>query len=91
MPLSDDEQRRLDAIEQSLHDDPKFVARATVGGLRRRRVLLAGALLTLGVALVVTGLVATQIQVAVGVIACIAGLLTMAAALFIGLHRRASR
>jgi hypothetical protein len=88
MPLSDDEQRWLDTIEQSLHDDPKFVARATIDGLRRRRVLLVGALLILGLALVVTGLVATQIQVAVGVITCIAGLLTMAAALFIGLHGR---
>ena len=91
MPLSDDEQRRLDAIEQSLHDDPKFVARATVDGLRRRRMLLVGALLILGVALVVTGLVATQIQVAVGVITCLAGVFTIAAAMFIGLHRRASR
>lgn len=49
MPLSDDEQRRLDEIEHSLLcGDPKFAARVKPEGLRRRRMLLAGAVLPSG-------------------------------------------
>jgi hypothetical protein len=53
MPLSDDEQRRLDEIEHSLlHGDRKFAARATHEGRRGRRMLLAGAVLLSGAVLV---------------------------------------
>ncbi len=81
MPLSRDEQRRLDEIEQSLsRDDPKFAAKVTVGRVRRHRVRIAGGVLLLGAVVVIIGLIVTLGLVAVGVVVVIAGLLTMAGA-----------
>jgi len=44
MPLSKDEQRRLDEIERALYrDDPKFAAGQSIERFRRRRMVMAGA------------------------------------------------
>ena len=54
MPLSRDEQRKLDEIERSLsRDDPKFAAKVTIDRVRRSRVRMAGGLLVLGAVVVV--------------------------------------
>ncbi len=79
MPLSRDEQRKLDDIERSLsRDDPKFAAKVTIDRVRRSRVRMAGGLLVVGAALVVVGLIVSLGIVAVGVVVVVAGLLTLA-------------
>ncbi len=79
MPLSRDEQRRLDEIERSLLlDDPKFAAKVTIDRVRRSRVRIAVALLVLGALVIVIGLIVTLGVVAVGVVVVVAGLLTVA-------------
>jgi len=43
MPLSEDEQRRLDEIERALYrDDPTFASEQTLERFRRRRMVAAG-------------------------------------------------
>ena len=79
MPLSRDEQRKLDDIERSLNrDDPKFAAKVTMDRVRRSRVRIAGVLLVLGAVVIVAGLIVTLGIVAVGVVIVVAGLLTLA-------------
>lgn len=79
MPLSRDEQRRLDEIERSLtRDDPKFAARVAIDRVRRSRVRLAVGLLALGAVVTIVGLIVTLGIVAVGVVVVVAGLLTVA-------------
>ena len=78
VPLSEDEQRRLDEIERALYrDDPKFAAGQSIERFRRRRMVMAGAAVLLGMVLLVVGLVVTQAAVPVGVIISIAGFLCM--------------
>jgi hypothetical protein len=79
VPLSRDEQRKLDEIERSLsRDDPTFAAKVTIDRVRRSRVRIAGGMLVLGAVVVVVGLIVTLGVVAVGVVIVVAGLLTVA-------------
>ena len=81
MPLSEDDQRRLDEIEQSLtRDDPQFVARGSMQWRRRRRLLGALMCFATGAVLLVTGLVTTHAVIVIGVIIAVAGLGAMVAA-----------
>ena len=78
MPLSEDEQRRLDEIEHALHaDDPPFAAGVSIERVWRRRTVTAAAVVLIGVLLLVVGLVTTQAALAVGVIISIVGFLAM--------------
>ena len=78
MPLSEDEQRRLDEIERALRaDDPKFAAGHSIERVWRRRTVAAAAVALIGVVLLVVGLVITQAALLVGVIISIAGFLAM--------------
>ena len=80
MPLSDDDQRRLDEIEQSLaRDDPEFAARVNVQW-RRRRLLGAITCFAVGAVLLIAGLVTTHAVIVIGVIIAVAGLGAMVAA-----------
>ncbi|MFM9378143.1 DUF3040 domain-containing protein [Gordonia sp. VNK21] len=60
MPLSEHEQRMLDEIESALYaEDPKFASAVTkqrVGGVTTRRRIQAAALIVVGLALLVGGL-----------------------------------
>ena len=90
MPLSEDDQRRLDEFERALlRDDPRFAALQSLGRLQRRRMVAAGAVALVGVVLLVVGLVVTQAALLVGVIVSVAGFLTMVggAAVLIRRHR----
>jgi len=79
VPLSGDEQRRLDEIERSLiRDDPKFAAKVTIDRVRRSRVRIAIGLLVLGAGVIVIGLIVSLGIPAVGVVVVVAGLLTVA-------------
>ena len=79
MPLSRDEQRKLDEIERSLNrDDPKFAAKVTMDRVRRSRVRIAAGLLVLGAVVIIVGLIVTLDVVGVGVVIVVAGLLMLA-------------
>ena len=78
MPLSEDEQRRLDEIERAFRDhDPKFAARQTIARVWLRRTVAAAATVMIGMVLLVVGLITTQAVLAVGVIVSVTGFLTM--------------
>jgi hypothetical protein len=78
MPLSEDDQRRLEEIERALQqDDPKFAAGQSFERFRRRRIVAAGAVVLIGIVLLVVGLALTQAALLVGVIISVAGLLSM--------------
>ena len=78
MPLSEDDQRRLDEIERALQrDDPKFAAGHSLEPLRQRRLVAAGAVVLIGMVLLVVGLAVTQAALPVGVIISVAGFLFM--------------
>ena len=86
MPLSEEEQRRLDEIERALlAEDPKFAAGHSIERVWRRRTVVAGAVVLLGVMLLVVGLVTTQASLPAGLIISIIGFLSMVggAAMFI--------
>ncbi len=89
MPLSEEEQRLLQQMEQALAaEDPKFVSAlrgSTLQARSRRQALLAAAAFVLGIAVLMMGAVLTQTAIAV------AGFLAMlgSAYLFIILWRRA--
>ena len=88
MALSNDEQHTLDEIERALRDeDPVFVRTVDFDRLRLRRVMTGALVFLLGMVVLVVGEVASQAQLAVGVIVGIAGFVTMFAAagwVFIG-------
>jgi Protein of unknown function (DUF3040) len=69
VPLSEHEQRLLEQMERALYaEDPKFASQLRGRDPRsnfRRRMVLAGFGLVLGVVLLMTGLVAKQIPVSV--------------------------
>jgi len=91
MPLSEDEQRRLDEIERALHvEDPKFAAGHSIERAWLRRTLTAGAVVLMGVVLLVVGLITTQAALVAGVTISIVAFLVMVcgAALFIRRPRR---
>jgi hypothetical protein len=60
MPLSEDDQRKLDQIEQApCQDDPQFAETVNIDRWRRRRIALAGASFTIGMVVLIVGLVIT--------------------------------
>lgn len=68
MPLSEHEQRLFEEIERSLADDPKFASAVRANDPRhhaRRKLIIAGAILLVGLAVLVVGAVMAQIAVAV--------------------------
>ena len=75
MPLSEDDQRRLDEIEQSrTRDDPHGAARVNLQWRRRRRFLGALVCFAAGAVLLIAGLVTTHAVIVIGVIIAVAGL-----------------
>jgi DUF3040 family protein len=53
--------RKLDQIEQALaKDDPRFADTVNIDRWRRRRIVLAGAAFTIGIVVLLVGLVITQ-------------------------------
>ena len=89
MPLSEDDQRKLDQIEQALtKDDPQFAETVNIDRWRRRRIALTGASFTIGMVVLIVGLVITQAVLVLGVIISIAGALTMTAAAAVFLRGR---
>jgi len=90
VPLSDDEQRRLDEIERALYrDDPAFAAGQSITPLRRRRLIAAAAVVLIGMVLLVVGLVMTSSSAMVGALISVTGFLTMVtgAAMTVRRHR----
>ena len=85
MPLSEDEQRQLDRIERDLvRQHPEFAGHLDRG--QRRRVILAAALLGVGLILLLVGVVATQSAATLGVIISGAGMLAIIATLAVYLR-----
>ncbi len=83
MPLSEHEQRLLDQIERALYqDDPKFASTVRSTDLRthmKRRLRRAALVLTIGVVLLLGGLVSNQPAIGIG------GFVVMVAALALAL------
>ncbi|MBV9292372.1 MAG: DUF3040 domain-containing protein [Frankiales bacterium] len=81
MPLSEHEQRLLEQIEQALYaEDPKFAQTWRVRdlrSLRRARALRAGALVFVGLGLLVAGVVIQGGNTVVGVVLGVVGFLAM--------------
>ena len=89
MPLSEDDQRRLDEIERGLQrDDPKFAAGQSLERLRFRRMIAAGVVVLIGVVLLVVGLVLSSTAPVVGVVISVAGFLTMVGGAAVLIRRR---
>ena len=89
MPLSEDDQRRLDEIERGLQrDDPKFAALQSLDRRRRRRMIAAGVVVLIGVVLLVVGLVLTNAAPVVGVLISVAGFLFMVGGAAVLIRRR---
>ncbi len=89
MPLSEDDQRRLDEIERALQrDDPKFAAGHSLERFRQRRLVAAGAVVGIGVVLLVVGLAVTKAALPVGVIISVAGFLFMVGGAAVLIRRR---
>ena len=77
MPLSEDEQRRLDEMERALRrDDPKFAAGQYIERIWLRRTVAAGATALTGMVLLVAGIVTTQAILVLGVIVGVIGFLS---------------
>jgi uncharacterized membrane-anchored protein len=88
MPLSDDEQRKLDQIERALAEDPGFADSVSIERIRRRRLILAAAVFTIGVVLLLAGLVTTSAALVAGVILSAVGVLTMTTGIVLFFWRR---
>ena len=89
MPLSEDDQRRLDEIERGLQrDDPKFAAGQSLERLRLRRIVAAAGLVLIGLVLLVVGLVVTNAAPVVGVLIGVAGFLVMVGGAAVTIRRR---
>ena len=69
-------------------DDPQFAETVNIDRWRRRRIALAGASFTIGMVVLIVGLVITQAVLVLGVITSIAGALTMTAATAVFLRGR---
>jgi len=68
VPLSEHEQRLFEEIERSLADDPKFASAVRAHDPRyhaRRKLIIAGAILLVGLGVLITGAVLAQIAVGV--------------------------
>jgi hypothetical protein len=78
MPLSEHEQRMLDAIEKALYeDDPKFATSVDSARIRRRRPIVSICLFVVGLVALVVGVIASQSLLAVGVIVSVLGFVIM--------------
>ena len=90
MPLSEDDQRRLEEIERGLQrDDPKFAAGQSLDRLQqRRRMIAAGVVVLIGVVLLVVGLVLTNAAPVVGVFISVSGFLFMVGGAAVLIRRR---
>jgi len=89
MPLSKDEQQRLDEIEQALlNDDPQFVATVGLDQMRRRQLIIRVMVFLGGLAALVAGEVTAQSMFAVGVIVSLVGFVTMLGAAGWSRHSR---
>lgn len=89
MALSKDEQRTLDEIERALlDDDPTFESTVDFDHLRRRRSVGGGLAFLLGLTVLVAGEIASQEQLAVGVVGAVVGFVSMVAAVGWILHRQ---
>jgi hypothetical protein len=78
MPLSEDEQRRLDEMERALQrDDPKFAAGQSIERIWLRRMVAAGSAVLIGMVLLVAGIITTQAILVLGVIVSVIGFLSM--------------
>lgn len=85
MPLSEHEQRLFEQIERSLAEDPKFASAVRANDPRfhaRRRLLIAAAVVVIGLALVVYGTVRQSSLLGV------AGFVVMLGAAAFGLQSR---
>ena len=71
-------------------DDPQFAETVNIDRWRRRRIALTGASFTIGMVVLIVGLVITQsvLVLVLGVIISIAGALTMTAATAVFLRGR---
>jgi hypothetical protein len=89
MPLSEDDQRRLDEIERGLQrDDPKFASGHSLEQFRFRRMVAAGVVVLIGVVLLVVGLVLSNTAPVVGVVTSVAGFLIMVGGAAVLIRRR---
>ncbi|HEY5115484.1 MAG TPA: DUF3040 domain-containing protein [Mycobacterium sp.] len=89
MALSNDEQRTLDEIERALRDDdPTFADTVTFDHLRRHHAIVGGLVFLLGLMVLVVGEIASQAQLAVGVIVSVGGFVSMVAAVAWMIRRR---
>jgi len=79
MPLSEDEQRQLDQIERDLAQEHEFAVALPPG--QRRRVILAAALLAVGMTLMLTGVVTMHTAALLVAIISISAMLAIIAAL----------
>jgi hypothetical protein len=78
MPLSEHEQRMLDAIEKALYeDDPKFATSVDSARIRRRRPVVSICLFVVGLIALVVGVIASQSLMAVGVVVSVVGFIVM--------------
>ena len=78
MPLSEDEQRRLDEIERALkQQDPQLFATRLATRRLRGRWLVGGAVVLLGALILVVGLVVTAEATTAGVLVGIVGACAM--------------
>jgi hypothetical protein len=77
MPISDDEQRRLDEMERDLQrDDPNFATGQSIERIWLRRMVAAGAAILIGMVLLVAGIITTQAILVLGVIISLIGFLS---------------
>ncbi|ACV78942.1 DUF3040 domain-containing protein [Nakamurella multipartita] len=92
MPLSEDDQRRLEQIERALtRDDPGFADRiGAVTWRRRRRLITSIVVFALGMVVLITGLVTTHAWLVIGVLVSVIGAAAMAVSAVL-LLRRPSR
>ena len=79
MPLSEDEQRQLDQIERDLAQEHEFAVALPPG--QRRRVILAAALLAVGMTLMLTGVVTMHTAAVLGAVISVAAMLAIVSAL----------
>lgn len=93
MPLSEHEQRLLEQIEQALYaEDPKFAhswrARADVRRLQRHRLVRGAAVIVVGLALLLAGVILQSGNTVLGVALGVAGFLLMLGGAWMALSGR---
>ncbi len=80
MPLSEQEQRTLDDMEQALRlDDPRFATDVDLDHLRQHQWVIRGSVFLVGMVLLVIGAVLSMAVLTLGVATSVIGFLVMAA------------